>query len=509
MSTLYQAVLSKTNVVDIVDMTNLRNPSTINISVVGTATIKCFYQQDDEWIEFHSTSVSSSVGCPIADTIKVQQTSGSSTTCSFSIDQANQGESAVRSITHPLTGGSVISVAGKNVLNRRNPNDAVVNIAGLERWHLALTNAERVPAYLLATGNSTLDGVSTDGTTTPNDVEMDKFSYIGQLRTRFARYYGANEAGSIPAKDSRTVMSGTTSALTNNNTVTGPGGNNFRVMPTGSVATVAVPKSSRVIIDYYGGTGYGAFTYSIDGGDPVAVDAQSPTAGSYRQIVLSGLTEDAHTVVITSTANSAYYGGVRYDSGRGTVVSKYARSSWGMYDWFGVGNNSSGASAAGQLRAKLGAAMGSPNLFVLSFIRNDMKGRVAKPLNISGYPSATGFDIAADYELLYGYVTAAGGCMLIIDEPADKFYPALEGNTYENKPAMDDIEKFHADFAATHPHCAYVSLPKLFGYWEEANGRGFYRNAGDQIHYGPRGLGATAEALWEILRPRSVFANDY
>lgn len=105
MSKLYEAALSKADMADIIDMTNLRNPSTINISIVGTATIKCYYQQDDAWVEFYSTTVTSSVSCPIADTLKIEQVSGSSTTCSFSIDQANQGESVVRTITNHLTGG--------------------------------------------------------------------------------------------------------------------------------------------------------------------------------------------------------------------------------------------------------------------------------------------------------------------------------------------------------------------------------------------------------------------
>lgn len=425
------------------------------------------------------------------------------------VKDADGGESMfVIPQTDAVTGRISLPVGGKDVLNRRSAADAVVNMQGLERWHKALAIAERVPAYLLATGNSTLDGVSTDGTTTPNDVEMDKYSYIGQLRSRFARCYGANEAGSIPAKDSRHVMTGTTSALTTGSTSTGPGGNNFRTMPAGAIATITVPKCTTILLDYYGGTGFGAFTYSVDGGAAVPVDATNPATGSYRSVTISGLSDAEHTVVVTSTA-TCYYGGLRYHSGRGAVIGKYARSSWGMYDWFGIGNNNSGASAAGQLRCKLGAAMGSPNLFVLSFVRNDMMGRLTKPLKIQGVPDNGGYDLWTDYQFLYDTVVAAGGCMLIIGEPADKFYPALTGYTEADKPTMTDVEQFHRDFALANPHCAYVNLPDLFGYWAEADSRGFYRNSSDSIHYGQYGLGATAEALWEILKPRSVFANAY
>lgn len=110
MTKLYESVLGLFEQADVVDMTKLRNPAKIDIVINGAATIKCYYQEDGAWVEFYSTTSTSSVCCPIADTIKIEQVAGSSTTSSFSILQQPQNMQLIGAIHDPVTG--VISLSG-------------------------------------------------------------------------------------------------------------------------------------------------------------------------------------------------------------------------------------------------------------------------------------------------------------------------------------------------------------------------------------------------------------
>lgn len=112
---LYRAKLDLASKSDIIDMSDLRNPGLISITIDGTALIKCYYQENDNWVEFFSTSVTGSVQCPIADTIKIEQVSGSSTKCEVSISQEDQGLTNVLSKVNPTT-GRIKTIAGPIVL---------------------------------------------------------------------------------------------------------------------------------------------------------------------------------------------------------------------------------------------------------------------------------------------------------------------------------------------------------------------------------------------------------
>lgn len=133
MTKLYEAVLGLFDKADVVDMTKLRNPAKIDIVINGIATIKCYYREDGAWVEFYSTTSTSSVGCPIADTIKIEQVAGSSSTSSFSILQQPQNMLPIGAIPHPLTG--VIKYSGGLVYRPKQI---------LEFMNLHAVNSERI-----------------------------------------------------------------------------------------------------------------------------------------------------------------------------------------------------------------------------------------------------------------------------------------------------------------------------------------------------------------------------
>lgn len=425
--------------------------------------------------------------------VAVTPTGGAATTTNF-------GPAPIRQVFGPYSEGAVVTITnnscnsldydGKQVLSdSADPVSRVTNLTGLNRWKLALAGAERSPARIYVTGNSVFDGAGVDGTTTPSDADMDAFSAAGTLRSMLARDFGAPKAGAIPAADTRWATTGTCPA-TINNTVAGPGGGKFRVMSSGATLTVTLPACTSIELWYYGGAGLGAFTYSIDGGGAVAVNTATVSPANYASVTLSGLSAATHTVVITATANNTYFGGAIYHSGTGVIVGKWARSSWGLKDVYGTGVLSSGATAGGQARAKQGFAMGSPHLVTIGYVRNDWKGH--------GNTGYTPNLYVADLEEIYGYVTAAGGCILVTGEPDDQHSNDAIGATY----GPYTYAQFHEaarNWAASKQHAAFMSVADMWGSWEKGQANGLYRASNDEIHAGIAGNPDIGRMMYAVL----------
>lgn len=366
----------------------------------------------------------------------------------------------------------------------------IYNPSGLSRWNKALSYAERVTARMYITGNSVFDGVSVDGTSAPSDASMDLYGSAGIVRAKFSRDFGANPGGVIPASDTRWTVTGT-APTTGSNNVTGPGGGKARFMSSGSSLSTTTPKATTIILHYYAGSGLGTFTYSIDGATPVSVATN--VGSGYLQVKLEGLSDATHTVVIAATSNSVFFCSIEYHSGRGVMVGKYARSSWGLKDTYGTGVNSSGASSSGQVRAKQGFAMGSPDLVTLGWVRNDWKNQTGVSYSAAQY--------VADLEEIYGYVVAAGGCVLVIAEPDDQHSNDSIGDSY----GPTRLSQFHEaakSWAITKKHASFASIAEYWGSWENAQSFGLYRASNDEVHPGPAGQCDIGRLIYQML-------NDY
>lgn len=113
---LYESVLAAGFLTDTIDMTRLRSPGTCAITVDGVATIVVEYFDGSGFVEFFRTSVTGSVGLPIADQLRVRVISGSSTTSRFAIYQADQGLIHVGAKSNLLTGEVEINSGGIDIL---------------------------------------------------------------------------------------------------------------------------------------------------------------------------------------------------------------------------------------------------------------------------------------------------------------------------------------------------------------------------------------------------------
>lgn len=383
---------------------------------------------------------------------------------------------------------SVISLTEMASIVNKSPSvTGIYNPVGLSRWNKALSYAERVAARMYVTGNSVFDGVSVDGTSAPSDTSMDLYGSAGILRAKFSRLFGANPGGVIPASDTRWTVTGTAPSTGSNN-VTGPGGGKARFMSAGSTLSTTVPKATTIILHYYAGSGLGTFTYSVDGAAPTSVATNAGTG--YLQVKIEGLSDATHTVLITATSNSVFFCSVEYHSGRGVMVGKYARSSWGLKDTYGTGVNSSGASSGGQERAKRGFAMGSPDLVTIGWVRNDWKNQTSVAYSAAQY--------VADLEEIYGYVVSAGGCILVIAEPDDQHSNDATGIAY----GPTRLSQFHEaakNWAISKKHAAFASVSEIWGSWENAQSLGLYRASNDEVHPGPAGQCDIGRLMYQML----------
>jgi lysophospholipase L1-like esterase len=75
-----------------------------------------------------------------------------------------------------------------------------------------------------------------------------------------------------------------------------------------------------------------AFTYSIDGGDPVTVTG---TSGEMILTQVTGLDDTTHTVVLTATATGCYVAAVGVNDGTGFILMNAAQSGSTTADWLG------------------------------------------------------------------------------------------------------------------------------------------------------------------------------
>jgi len=375
----------------------------------------------------------------------------------------------------------------------RNAQTPLTNPRGLDRWFNALADAERDPARLWWCGNSVMDGVSTDTTTTPSDTHKDTFGAAAILRNLFSREFDENPGFVVPAADTRWSNSGTI-VNTSGTTVTGPSGVRASLMSSSATKTITTPyPCTSIRMHYYSGPSLGAFTVSIDGGDAVAVNGVNENPAAYASYLFTGLSDATHEVVITASASNAFFCGLECHSGRGVVIGKFGGPSRSLKDSYGTGSTSSGASAGGQERAKRGYAMGSPDCVVFGFVRNDWKSQGAVAYSVSDY--------VADLEQIYGYISDAGGCFLVVGEPDDKESETVTGLAY-GPVTLDQYHLAAKSWAATKDHASFMWLKDIYGTWAEADANGFYRlspGSSDEIHPGRIGQQKIGRLMHHVL----------
>lgn len=386
---------------------------------------------------------------------------------------------------------------------------SLYNPKGLRRFKAALDASLFQPVHISVFGDSLADGVGTTGSATQNtdNVLADQRGYPGQLRTKLAAILGAPEGGLITPRngstvdpDARVVRNGGASAST-----TGPiwtGWSISAVNNGGSAATITYSLPSCTAFDillYRSNSGNfnGGLTYSVDGGGAVSVPAGND---GFVAIPVSGLSNSAHTVVLTGTGTgSAVIAnfGLRYHSGKGVSVGRFTRAGWTLLDSFGLGSNNNAFGNSGALdRLAAGYGAFSPALTVIAFLHNDWANQlVANPSGIFSTPE--------NYEIYLrdavSRCVATGGSVLLLapQEPPSQTVPG-------GRP-LSDYRAVMKAIALDTDHVSFLDENEYFGSVSEALNQGIYYNS-TTVHKSVKGYGGVASLLLQSLTRSNIVA---
>lgn len=384
----------------------------------------------------------------------------------------------------------------------------VYNPRGLRRWKAAYDGCLYAPAYIHAAGDSLWESVGTTGsaTSTLDMAAADYNGQLGQLRTRFARHLGTAEAGFIAARcggspndsDTRRSKVGGSAASS-----TGPIFTGWNVPNTNTV-TFTLPTCTAFDILTYQSTSTpvtGKFSYTVDGGGAVEI---ARTDNKFTVNKVTGLSAATHTVVITgtdATFGGAILFGIRYHSGAGVCVARFAQAGWTLMDSFGLGaNNDLSANAAGQERNAQGYGAWAPDLTLIGFLHNDWANQPTSS-NPTPYPSGVYSNLANYRTYLQNAVdrvVAAGGCSLLVAPQA----PPTQTVPNEVYPisAYRDVMK---SIALSTDHCACIDINERVGSVAEALAIGYHYN-NNTVHGSIRGYGINSATLFNVLTRPSI-----
>ncbi len=380
------------------------------------------------------------------------------------------------------------------------------NPSGLRRFRAALDGAMLSVAHVVCVGDSRTEGVGVDSPSNITDnVNSDLYGYPGVMRTLFARQLGVPEGGciypSVAGTDSRVTLSGATA-----DSSTDAMQKASRVI-TGQTITYSVPSSTTIeILCFNDANITGTFSYSIDGGTAVNVtaaqaDADGNTTGPKR-FVVSGLSQTAHSVVITGTsaAFSVQYG-IRYHSGTGICVSRRGRAGYTVLDAFGLGaaypgNNIAvgNAPAAARMLSSYGA-WGS-SLTTVHFDYNDWLGQTTT--YTSGLAPTPA--IFQQYlQTMVNQIVSKGGCALLVGGANSPSATTPAGGL--------DLTAYWAAIktvATSTDHCSAIILSEYWGSAADGVALGL-NSASNSIHPSRKGYGSFGRMLWGALNRAGIF----
>lgn len=368
----------------------------------------------------------------------------------------------------------------------------VTNPRGLRRFRRALDDALMTPAKIYCVGDSVTFGIGANGTGTETDLQGHTNGWAGQLRTLFGLQYGAEgatinptessfvAAANIGAQQSTVGLAG----LARYGNSTGPG-----------TLTFTLPACTAFTIIYYenngadGGSVTGGFSYAVDGGGATTVN-YGGAAQSYLGVGVSGLSNAAHTVVITGvSANNFQICGIRYRGNTGVSVSRFGQPGWSTADMLGTGTANSGGLSNAYVTQRLLKAfsMQSPDLVIPSLGINDWAQQFSAGTTPAVYK--------ANLQSICTQVVDNGGCVLLLSENYSNATQPANGSPQS---AYFDVSD---ELARTNEHVAHMRVSDLLGSWQTASGASLMY---DNSHPNRRGHGAIARLVHRVLTQHPI-----
>lgn len=341
----------------------------------------------------------------------------------------------------------------------------LVNPRGLRRLAIGLSNADITPYRIDHNGDSRIFEQGVGNTAGTTDTQGDTGGGIGLQRRLWAREFGTQEAGVIPANDDRVVVGGT-----NLQSIPwiGPGGLAKTVTSAQSLG-FPVPRGTSLSLEYWEHNGTnglldtGGLSYTLDGGAVVNV-AKGSGVNLLKSVTFSA-SDAAHNVVVTglSASNAAVICGIVYHSGKGVIVGRYGRKGWTSADLTGSGaNNNLGASTKAVLMSTLAGVPGVSSCLAILCDYNDM----AQQLAANQLTTPDKFE--ANLRLWVASRIANNGCALLIQGCPSAIAPPSGGAILSEYYAR--MEKIALDT----DHVACFKSSALFGTAADITANGLY-----------------------------------
>lgn len=173
----------------------------------------------------------------------------------------------------------------------------------LDVWKAARANATNELVEIVIFGDSTTSGSCFDPPANSNSI----YSWTQRLRARIASagflnggrgVVSANEIAPGMNPDGITAISAITGFGSNDNN--GPLLTDSLKSVAGGDSVTIQGKGTAIRLHYFKGSGAGGFTYAVDGGAAVTVEAGGSSFSGDSILVASGLADATHSIVITN-----------------------------------------------------------------------------------------------------------------------------------------------------------------------------------------------------------------
>ncbi|WP_337033218.1 GDSL-type esterase/lipase family protein [Paenibacillus illinoisensis] len=268
------------------------------------------------------------------------------------------------------------TIAFKRAKALENKQGLLVNGSnGLARWRSALAKVSNgdLIANLNIIGSSSVVGVGSGGGGVAGNLAITQNSLVksfpGRLRTKLAEKFGNVGRGFVPTHyDKFWTFTGAWAGLANYGII---GAQAKKSTTLGDSASFSFNGTSLTLVLVTGTFGAG-FSVAIDGGAPQTFTSVGTATAAKEFVVATGLTDGAHTAVITITTVATATHGL-------TIVGAYegkAATAGVRVNAIGVtGSKTSAALGENFLYAEID--MWNPALTVISYSSNDYASQTA------------------------------------------------------------------------------------------------------------------------------------
>ena len=392
------------------------------------------------------------------------------------------------SVTVADTGGYYTGTNVETVLAEMGAAALLYKPAGLRRWRAALGSALDSKVGIMCWGDSITLGVGADNigvSTTPAASIVDQKSYPAQLRRLFAQQYGDPGIGVIHRNsDLITLGSGVTASTT-------VGVQGSLVLDNTETITVSFTGTTFSIINWTNNSAptTGNYKYNVDGTGDVAV-TPGTAADTYVTTTITGLSDAAHSIVITgTTANQVFISGlIASRLSAGVQVHRVGVAGFTAYQ---LNIKDQSAVAARQEATRRAVTVTVPQALTIVCVgHNDWSQQ-----NNATYSTPSPTEFKAELQSIITTATGGGSCVLLLSPPRPPASQTVASGTEVY--TVDEYWTAARQLCDENDHVSHLRIADFWGSQATAEGLGL--SITSSVHPTAKGYGDIARMLYRVL----------